>query len=129
MTHIEYFKLQAKNLFRDYKTQTSYIDDVDGNTYYKYSPKYFDIDELVLADVLKEENLSLMKIQHVFANMIGFKKWADLSKASDSRLELAKLLFDNRDKVSLDDWEFFYGKYDTDSQLNILKHKIENNLM
>ena len=46
MTHIEYFKLQAKNLFRDYKTQTSYIDYVDGNSYYKYDPKYFDVDSI-----------------------------------------------------------------------------------
>ena len=48
MTHIEYFKLQAKNLFRDYKTQTSYIDYVDGNSYYKYDPKYFDVDSIFL---------------------------------------------------------------------------------
>ena len=29
MNHIEYFKLQAKNLLRDYKTQTPYIEGGD----------------------------------------------------------------------------------------------------
>ncbi len=46
MTHIEYFKLQAKNLFRDYKTKTSHVDEADGNSYYKYDPKYFDVDAI-----------------------------------------------------------------------------------
>ena len=43
---VNYFKLQAKNLYRDYQTKQPYIDDVDGQTYYQYSPKYFDIDQL-----------------------------------------------------------------------------------
>ena len=121
MTYIEYFKLQAKNLFRDYKTQTSYIDDVDDFTYYEYAPKFFDINEIINAYDLDEENLSLMKIQHIFAQMLGFKKWADLSKASEAKLELAKQLFDNQDKIFLENWDMFYGEYDTESQLEIFK--------
>ena len=126
MTHIEYFKLQAKNLFRDYKTQTSYIDDVDGNTYYKYAPKFFDIDGIILAYDLDEDNLSLMKLQHIIAQMLGFEKWADLSKASNAELELAKQLFDNQDKIFLEDWEMTYGEYDTESQLEIFKQVVLN---
>ena len=126
MTHIEYFKLQAKNLFRDYKTQTSYIDDVDGNTYYKYAPKFFDIDGIILAYDLDEDNLSLMKLQHIIAQMLGFEKWADLSKASNAELELAKQLFDNQDKIFLEDWEMTYGEYDTESQLEIFKQIVLN---
>jgi hypothetical protein len=97
MTHIEYFKLQAKNLFRDYKTQTSYIDEVDGYSYYTYTPKYFDIDSIFLEynlDEEDEENLTLMKAQHLFSLMLGFEKWADILKASEARLELARLLWD-----------------------------------
>ncbi len=30
MTPVDYFKLQAKNLFRDYKTQYAYQVDADG---------------------------------------------------------------------------------------------------
>ena len=74
MTHIEFFKLQAKNLFRNYKTQTSYIDNVDGNSYYTYDPKYFDIERIFLEYDWDEENFSLMKAQHLFALMLGFEK-------------------------------------------------------
>ena len=44
MTPIDYFKLQAKNLLKDYQTKTPYIDEVDGLSYSSYSPKYFDIE-------------------------------------------------------------------------------------
>jgi hypothetical protein len=74
MTPVDYFKLQAKNLFRDFKTQ-------------------FD-----------EEDFSLMKAQHLLATMLGFKKWPDLLNASEVELELAKLRFDNQDRISLDEW-------------------------
>lgn len=121
MTHIKYFKLQAKNLFKDYKTQTHYIDDTDGDTYYKYDPKYFDVDAIFLDYDLDEENLGLMQVQHILAQMLGFKKWAALSKASEAELELTKLLFDNQDKIFLQEWEMTYGSYDAESKLEILK--------
>jgi len=124
MTHIEYFKLQAKNLFRDYKTQTSYIE--DGDTYYKYAPKFFDIDGIIVDYDLDEENLSLMKLQHIIALMIGFEKWSDLLKASEAELELAKQLFDNQDKIFLENWEMMYGEYDAESQLEIFKQVVLN---
>jgi len=134
MNHIEYFKLQAKNLFKDYKTQTSYIDDVDGNSYYKYAPKFFDIDQIVLDYDLDEENLSLMKIHHIFAQLLGFKKWADLSKASEAELELAKQLFDNQDKIFLEDWKMYISgveddnntTFDSETRLEIFKQVFLN---
>lgn len=92
MTHLEYFKLQAKNLFKDFKAKTS---------------KYFDVDEILLAYDWDEQNFSLMKAQHTIARMVGFRKWTDLSKASESELELAKLLLDNREKVLVEDWEMY----------------------
>jgi len=124
MTHIEYFKCQAKNLFKDYKTQSPCDDDelID----YKYDPKFFDIDGIIVDYDLDEENLSLMKLQHIIALMIGFEKWADLLKASEAELELAKLLFDNQDKIHLEDWRMFYGGYDVDIQLDIFKEIILN---
>ncbi len=107
MTHIEFFKLQAKNLFKDYQTKNSYVDEVDGNSYYKYEPRFFDIDSLFLDYDIDEEDFSLMKAQHIIAQLVGFRKWSDLSKASEPQLELAKLLFDNQDKVSSEDWEMY----------------------
>ena len=45
MDKIAYFKLQAKNLFRDFKTQTF---DEEGLT--RYSPRFFkDIDDILLS--------------------------------------------------------------------------------
>lgn len=122
MNPIAYFKLQAKNLFRDYKTKTPYIDNVDGNSYYGYNPKYFDIDRILLEcdGILHdchwdETSLSLMQIQHIFAQMLGFRKWADLLKASEVELELARLLFDNQEKISLEDWEMYIAGVEDDN--------------
>lgn len=115
MKHIEYFKLQAKNLFRDYKTQSPYIDKVDGHSYYEYAPTYFDIDRIFLEYDWDEEKFSLMKAQHLIALMVGFKKWTDLLKATPIRLELARLLFDNQHKISLEDW---YSYIDHAEELN-----------
>jgi hypothetical protein len=134
MTHIEFFKLQAKNLFRDYKTQTSYIDNVDGNSYYTYDPKYFDIERIFLDYEWDEENFNLMKAQHLFALLLGFKKWADLLKASDAELELAKLLFDYQDKIDLEDWRVYIAgaefdnkkTFDTEDRIEIFKNVFTN---
>jgi len=105
MKPIAYFKLQAKNLFRDYKTQTSYVDDMDGHTYYQYDPKFFDIDSLFLDYDQNEENFSLMKAQHLISNMAGFNKWSELVIATEAELELAKILFENQ--VNLDEWDIY----------------------
>lgn len=115
MTHIAYFKRQAKNLFKDYKTRTPEIN-VDGNFGYKYAAKYFDIESILLDYDYNEDNFSLMKAQHIIASMIGFYKWADLLKASETELELAKLLFDNQDKIGVEDWRIYIAGAERDNQ-------------
>lgn len=135
MKTIDFFKLQAKNLFRDYKTQTQ----VNGN--YTYTPKFFDIESIFSSyhgffdiDGWDEGNLTLMKIQHLFAYMLGFEKWADLVNASEAELELTKLLFDNQDKISVEDWEdYIVGAesdnnttFDTEARIGIFEHVFAN---
>ncbi len=115
MTHVEYFKLQAKNLFKDYQTQTSYIDEVDGNSYFTYVPKYFDIERIFLDYDWDEENFSLMKSQHLFAILLGFEKWADLLQATDAELELAKLVWENQHKINLEDWQSYIVGVEVDN--------------
>ena len=44
MEHVEYFKLQSKNLLRDYKTRIFN----ETEEFYDYQPKYFDIDRIFL---------------------------------------------------------------------------------
>lgn len=132
MTHIEYFKLQAKNLFRDYKTQTPYTD--DGHTYYKYTPQYFDIGSIFFDfEEFDEENFSLMKAQHLLAIMLGFRKWSDLLNGSAAAQELAKLRWDNQDKIPLGEWDdqiagvehehnMSFDRDDPESELAYFKH-------
>ena len=134
MTHIEFFKLQAKNLFRDYKTKTQYFDKAIDDYLYQYNPKYFDIEEIIMAYDLDEDEFSLMNAQHVIALIVGFNKWTDLLKASEAELELAKLLFDNQDKISVDDWEMYIigaerdnnQSFEPESRLEISKHVFLN---
>ena len=105
MTHTDFFKLQAKNLLKDYQTKKKSPEASIGD--YEYTPKYFDIEGIILFFDIDEEDFSLMKAQHIIANMVGFSKWANLVKASGPELELAKLLFDNQGKVSLEDWKMY----------------------
>ena len=100
MTPIEYFKLQAKNLYKDYKTKKPYIDEVDGNTYYEYEPKYFAIDEIIYDYNVDENDFNLMKAQHIIALMSGFDKWAELLKASEQELNQARNYLEKHDKNS-----------------------------
>lgn len=131
MKPIDYFKLQAKNLFRDYKTQHTYQVDTDGTKHFAYKPKYFDLDEIFLDfESFNEEDFSLMKAQHLLATMLGFKKWADLLNASEIELELAKLRFDNQDRISLEEWEDGVAEieaehnftFDAQGRLDYFKH-------
>ena len=119
MSRVDYFKAQAKKLFKDYKTRTSYADEVDGRTYYSYSPTYFDIDRIFLEFDWVEENFTLMKAQHLFACMVGFEKWADLIRASDAELELARLLWENQHKIFLEDWQDYVAGVEADNGLSL----------
>ncbi len=129
MKHIAYFKQQAKNLFKDYKTKAPYIHGVYGFSSYKYNPKYYDIEGILLDYDYDEDDFTLMKAQHVIALMCGFSKWTELSKASEAELNLAKAIFDNPDKININDWEMYIdyaereakATFDSESKLEILK--------
>lgn len=133
MTPIDYFKLQAKNLFKDYKTKTPYVDNVDGHTYYNYAPEFYDIDRILLEYDYDEETFSLMMAQHIIATMGGFRKWTDLIKASEAELDLAKLLLDNQHKILIEDWEMYIAgvedmndtTFDPEARLEIFKEVFE----
>ncbi|MCL1892526.1 MAG: hypothetical protein FWF97_04570 [Alphaproteobacteria bacterium] len=85
MQYLDYFKLQSKNLLGGFDSD---------------NPKYFPNARFWISKCLKDtDRFSLMKAQHVVANIAGFASWADLSKASDKELEVAKNIFDNRDNI------------------------------
>lgn len=134
MTPVAYLKLQAKNLFRDYKTKKPHLDKTSGSVLYEYNPQYFDVDRILLEYNYDEDNFSLMKAQHIIALMVGFEKWTELLKASETELELAKLLFENQDKIYIDDWEMYIvgAEHDNNTifsledRLEIFKHVFAN---
>ncbi|NCT74903.1 MAG: hypothetical protein GXC78_10245 [Chitinophagaceae bacterium] len=117
MTHIEFFKLQAKNLFKDYKTKTSVFDKELNVYYYEYTPQYFDVAAIFLDYDVDEDNFTLMNAQHLIAKIAGFFKWNDMVNANDHELELAKLLFDNQHKVSADDWHMYLNMTQRDNKV------------
>ncbi|WP_205945763.1 hypothetical protein [Pedobacter frigiditerrae] len=127
MKPIDFLKLQAKNLHKDYKTQTSYFDKVARRNSYRYSPKYFDVKGIIIDFNIPEDNFSLMNAQHVISKFAGFNKWADMAKASPVELELAKLLFENAHKVSVEEWKDYIAhgekenntRFDAETKLEI----------
>ncbi len=119
MSPVDYFKLQAKNLLKDYQTQTPKIDQVDGVTYLTYSPTYFDIDRIFLEYDWDEKNFSLMKAQHLFALMLGFNKWGDLIDAPSSELELTKLVWDNQHKIHLENWNSYITQVEDENDVRL----------
>jgi hypothetical protein len=119
MKPIDYFKLQAKNLFKDFKTQTTQFDSEIDTDFYEYKPKYFDITGLFLDYDIDEDNFTLMSAQHLIARLVGFTKWTEMLKASDAEIELAKLLFDNMHKISAEEWQMYVHGVESDNNLTL----------
>lgn len=107
MKSIDYLKLKAKKLHKDFRTQKPNIDSSLGENLFEYSPKYFDIDAIITDFNLNEESFTLMNAQHVIANLAGFRKWNDLIKDSEASQDLGKLIFDNRHKIRNEEWEIY----------------------
>ena len=84
MKNIDYFKLQAKNLLKDY--QTRYLSE-DGDIY-EYEPKFFDIVGIFLEyDIMDDDKnfeFKLGNAQHLIAQMAGFASWKDLTTAPET---------------------------------------------
>ena len=123
MTQIKFFKLQAKNFMRDFETQKKREDGT-----YEYTPRFFsDIDDIIICHNIDEDKFTLMNAQHVVAIIAGFKSWNDLIHASESRLELGKLLFEHREEdLLLDKWKnletLYLSHMDDEAKLDIFKH-------
>lgn len=122
MDKISYFKRQAKNLLRDFKTPKK-----DTNGICAYSPKFFhDIDDLIDSFDIDEEHFTLMNAHHLIAHLAGFKNWSDLLHASDAALELGELLLNNRDDLLLESWNMYlycnnFQNIADESKLDIFK--------
>lgn len=94
MFHLEFFKKQAKNLLKDWQTQTKTVES-DGFISYRYDWKFYDVGDLFFYyefDDKDEQDIKLVRAQHLIAKMVGFRNWNDLIHASETELELAELL-------------------------------------
>lgn len=118
MKTIEYFKLHAKNLYKDFKTQKKYFNSSLGDNLFEYAPKFFDVDALVIDFDIDENHFTLMNAQHIIAKLAGFRKWTEMLKASPLTLELAKLLFDNMHKIRNEEWEYYI--LDVENENNVV---------
>ena len=99
MDIIKYFKLQAKNLLKDFKKNQTFFENREKFDYEIDHEKYFKV-SMVFDDFnVDESNFKLGNSQHVIAKMVGFTNWSQLAKASNEELELAKLYFDFQDRV------------------------------
>jgi hypothetical protein len=119
MTPIEYLKLQAKNLHKDFKTQTSSFDPKLRRNVYEYGPKFFKFDLLVNDFNINEEKFKLGNAHHVIAKLCGLNKWTDLLKASPAKIELSILLYTNMDKVEVRDWDEYVSRVETENKVKL----------
>jgi len=119
MKTIDYFKLQAKNLLKDFKTQKPYFDPSLDDYLFEYAPKFFDVDALVTDFDIDEDDFTLMNAQHIIAKLVGFEKWTEMLKASPPALELAKLLFYNMHKIRNEEWEYCILDVENESDVEL----------
>ena len=127
MATVEFFKRQSKNFLKDYKTRA--FNENEG--FYEYAPRHFqDIDELLYDfGFMDDDSFSLMNAQHIIAQLSGFYKWNELIQASESALEIGKLLLTNRNHCQyfniVDDWKMYENQnlqdFDDDVKLEIFK--------
>ncbi len=119
MTPIEYLKLQAKNLSKDFKTQTSSFDPKQRRNVYVYDPKFFKIELLINDFEINEEEFKLGNAQHLIAKLCGLDKWQDLSKASPAKIELSILLYINMERLEMRDWHQYVFDIETENKVKL----------
>ncbi len=81
MKEINYLKIQAKNLYRDF--QLEYMQDGDE---YVLASRFFDINAIVEDFNIDYDDFSLMKAQHIIAKMLGLNSWKEALDCSKDEL-------------------------------------------
>lgn len=115
MKTIDYLKLQAKNLHKDFRTKKPHLERITGDYFYEYEPKFFDVDAILISFDIDQDNFKLMHAHHIISRLVGFKNWGDLLKATPEAQELSKLLFDNMHKICIEEWEDYIARAEYDN--------------
>lgn len=92
MKNIDYFKLQAKNLYHDF--QLDFMQ--EGDTYIINS-RFFNVNAVVNDFDIQPDQFTLMKAQHVIALMVGMSSWKELIEAPKDVLEQKKVILNTSD--------------------------------
>lgn len=126
MESIDYFKLQAKNLFKDYETR--FFNEKKG--IYEYKQKYFDIGSIFLdfeiPDKKDDFTFTLMNAQHLIAKMAGYENWGELKAAPIPELEIRHILFDGIYKITFDEWNMYIQNIENKNHIRLSsKEKFE----
>lgn len=124
MTPIAFFKLQAKNLNSDIKTQFfNKEEDV-----FDYHPRFFDVNEIVIEFDLDEKDprfKTLGRAQWIIAIMLGLKSWDELIHSDPVSLELYKLMFEHQDVITPDEWDDMFVIRSVDGEIIVLEEPSE----
>ena len=129
MNYFDYFKSQAKKFYKDFQTQ--YIP--ENEEFYEYQPKFWpDIGEIINSFDINEDNFSLMKAQHIIANLANFDSWSDLIHSNEYLLEIGYYLIEHRGDILSDDWQWYLQNNELDDiddagKLDIFKHVFLSN--
>ncbi|MCR4933378.1 MAG: hypothetical protein K6A29_04205 [Lachnospiraceae bacterium] len=128
MNYIDYFKSQAKKFYKDFQTQ--YV--AEGDIVYSYQPKFWsDINGIIVDYDVDEDNFSLMKAQHLIANLANFGSWNELIHANDYLQEIGYYLIEHREDDFLSRWQWYepyaeLDRFDDVTKLDIFKHVFLN---
>ncbi len=128
MDYIKYFKSQAKKFYKDFQSQYK----IENDVIYDYKPKFWlDINEIIISFDINEDDFSLMKAQHIIANLANFKSWDELIHANEYLLEIGYYLIENRGDDFLDRWQWYeshaqLNRFDDAGKLDIFKHVFLN---
>ena len=116
MTPIAYFKLQAKNLNRDIKTQ--FFNEEEDLLDYK--PRFFDVNDIVVTYDLDERDpkfKTLGKAQWIIAVILGLESWNELIQSDPVTLELYKLMFEHQNEIPPYEWDSLFIFRDLDGKM------------
>lgn len=96
MSNEEFFKIQAKNLLHDYQTFTAEnVSESEVEKFTSRESKLFSGDLFYYFGLDKTDDFTLMKAQHIVAQIAGSKNWVELKHSSEKEKELARLVFTN----------------------------------
>ena len=92
MKNIDYFKLQAKNLYHDFQ-----LDFMQEGDTYVINSRFFNVNAVVNDFDIQPEQFTLMKAQHVIALIVGMSSWKELIEAPKDVLEQKKVVLNTSD--------------------------------